>query len=165
MYVQQGVLSASQHWAMQSAPLEWLGLLAGRPCRDGIGPYTLVTGVVSADNAVQRRGSVFLDPETTRQTRARLHRCYPTAELVGWVHSHPGGIGTHFSGTDRNTQRRFQAAYAVGIVVDPEQPHPGSLGVYLGPASDRLSLLCQHCQAPLPPAWALVPTHRASGPQ
>lgn len=153
VYLSVGVGDSLQAWAEEAQPHETMGILAGRPCEDAEGPYTLVVGAVQARDPETGRAHVFTDSAGMAELVADLRERFPIAEVVGWWHTHPG-YGTRFSVVDEQTQATFTARSCVGLVVDPTLPRPQALGVYLGPASQRVDSPAQlpEEQAAPPPA-------------
>lgn len=59
----------------------------------------------------------------------------PTADLLGWYHSHPG-LGVFMSATDHRTQQRhFRAPWHIAVVLDPIS---GALRVFAGRSGKEL---------------------------
>lgn len=137
VFVHSGVLVAVRAWARLGDPEERLGLLAGRGCEDGAGPFTLVVGAVLAARAVGSRAHVAADIGAMQRARQALLASYPVAEVAGWWHTHPG-FGTTFSSTDRETQATYRAPHLVGLVVDPRIEGASGFGLYAGPECARL---------------------------
>ena len=58
--------------------------------------------------------------ETWTDAAAGLDPCEPEQIVVGWLHTHVGGVRAFFSETDRWTQRHFfRQPWQVGLVYDP----------------------------------------------
>ena len=59
-------------------------------------------------------------------------------QVIGWYHTHPGGLSVFMSGTDRATQRRhFSADWHFALVLNP---HRQSIRAFHGPE-------CLECSA------------------
>ncbi len=143
IYVLAKVVEVMWRWARASALRETIGLLVGRPCQDGQGPFVLVVAAIEAQGADAQRAFVWADLSVMAALRKEVRQTHPIAEVVGWWHSHPG-YGTHYSATDCDTQATFTSPNAVGIVVDPTRNDTEGLGVYLGPDAQRLALVDRH---------------------
>jgi len=105
-----------------------------------------------------------VSPQATAALRAEAARRQPTADVVGWWHSH--GQPSEYSGTDRSTQRMWTQPDSVGLLVFAT----GSpwAHAYLGPLARRATLQPAAPQgerervplareAPAGPGWPAVP--------
>jgi proteasome lid subunit RPN8/RPN11 len=91
VYFQHDVLQNALEHCQRALPKETIGLLAGRPCQDARGAFTVVTGIEAASAAeIQSTPSeVHLSGQGYANLRGRLEMNYPVLEVVGWFHSHP----------------------------------------------------------------------------
>ena len=106
------------------------GLLLGVPYHDPESG-TVWSKVVCTVPATLGQGSgtyLLLDHRAWKAMLDRIDSaedgCADVAGLsvVGWYHTHPGGLGVFMSGTDRGTQRHFFAeAWQFAIVLNPHR--------------------------------------------
>jgi proteasome lid subunit RPN8/RPN11 len=101
--------------AAETAPREAGGLLVGRVFRDDGGQYVVVTGAVCAPLEAGRVGSFALSARGTDALRSLAAAVYPSADTVGWWHSH--GRPSHFSTTDRRNQAVWKDPHDLGLLV------------------------------------------------
>jgi proteasome lid subunit RPN8/RPN11 len=116
-------------------PFETGGLLAGRVFGDDHGRYVIVVGYVEAPSGTGRPSRFELSPEATSRLRADASHTYPTADVVGWWHSHGGQ--SDYSQTDLSQQRIWTQPESVGILVFAEGRRWGA--VHQGPDARLLS--------------------------
>ena len=120
--------------ARKAFPMETGGLLSGRILRDSGGQYVLVSGFVRAGPSAGRSAAFEISPQATANLREESHRAYPTADVVGWWHSHLGP--SSYSQTDLNTQTIFTQPESVGLLVFAKgEPWAAA---YMGPEARRL---------------------------
>lgn len=120
--------------AQKAHPKETGGLLSGRTLRDSDGQYVLVSGFVQAGPGAGRSAAFEISPQATARLREEAHRAYPTADVVGWWHSHL--VPSSYSQTDLNTQAIFTQPDCVGLLVFARD-EPWAVA-YMGPESRRL---------------------------
>lgn len=143
VYVMTDVASRARQWARGALPRETGGLLAGRILRDNAGQYVVVTGIGGAPAGAGGVGRFGLSPEETEQLRRALARDHPSADVIGWWHSH--GRPSSYSATDRANQAIWTDPRSVGLLVFA-QGTPWA-GLYVGPQS----------RGPFPPAGPAGP--------
>lgn len=120
--------------AAKAYPMETGGLLSGRSLRDNDGHYVLVSGFVQAGPKAGRSAAFEISPQATALLREEAHRAHPTADVVGWWHSHL--VPSSYSQTDLNTQAIFTQPDSVGLLVfATSEPWAAA---YAGPESSRL---------------------------
>jgi proteasome lid subunit RPN8/RPN11 len=120
--------------AENAFPKETGGLLSGRTLRDSDGPYVLVSGFVQAGPGAGRSAAFEISPQETALLREEAHRAHPTADVVGWWHSHLGP--SSYSQTDFNTQAIFTQPDSVGLLVFArDKPWAAA---YMGPEARKL---------------------------
>jgi proteasome lid subunit RPN8/RPN11 len=129
VYVSPEVASAMRERAQAASPRETGGLLAGRILRDGRGHYVVVTGMVSGPSAAGDFGSFNLSPDETAQLRRTLAEHYPSADVIGWWHSH--SVPSRYSPTDRSNQAIWTDPHHIGLLVFAQGRPWASL--YVGP--------------------------------
>src|SRR5260370_34933674 len=100
--------------AHRALPKETGGLLSGRTLRDGEGQYVLVSGFVQAGPSAGRSAAFEMSPQETERLKVESYLAYPTADMVGWWHSHT--IPSSYSTTDLNTQTIFTQPETVGLL-------------------------------------------------
>jgi proteasome lid subunit RPN8/RPN11 len=113
--VRPEVAARLRECARQALPRETGGLLAGRILRDDEGPYVVVTGWGAARPEAGGLGSFNLSPDETETLRQSLSMRYPSADVVGWWHSHTSPSG--YSQTDRRNQSMWTHPQHVGLLV------------------------------------------------
>ncbi len=133
-FIHRRAVERMARWARRAEPDETLGLLAGRLCTDNRGTYLVIHDAVHTEQRSAGPGHVHADWQAQEATRRALERECRLLEAVGWWHTHPGGIGLFYSGTDRANQRTWSSPHAVGIVLDPRL-HREGMKVYRGPES------------------------------
>ncbi len=131
VYVMTDVASRARQWARGALPRETGGLLAGRVLRDNAGEYVVVTGIGGAPAGAGGVGRFSLSPEETEDLRRGLAREHPSADVIGWWHSH--GTPSSYSATDRANQAIWTDPRSVGLLVFA-QGAPWA-GLYVGPQS------------------------------
>lgn len=98
---------------------EVCGVLVGEVFEDDRGRYVHVQGIIRGDRARQGRAQVTFTHETWEEIHRVLEERFPTAQIVGWYHSHPG-FGVEFSEMDRFIHENFfSGPMQVAQVVDP----------------------------------------------
>jgi len=139
-------------------------LLSGRLLRNGGGAYVLVSGFIEAAAGSGRMARFEVSPQATARMREECARAHPTADVVGWWHSHLGP--SHYSDIDVTSQSVWRQPQSVGLLVfaagDPWAT------VYLGPDSRHLgypvaTLPAQTAAAPTPAAAATPAAALADG--
>jgi proteasome lid subunit RPN8/RPN11 len=115
-------------------PNETGGLLSGRVFRDADSPYVIVTGCVEAPRAAGRPFDFRLSPEAASRLRGDATRAQPTADVVGWWHSHRSP--SEYSETDLGQQRIWTHPQSVGVLVFATGRQWGA--VYQGPSARLL---------------------------
>jgi len=138
VYVRPAVASRARESAVDALPQETGGLLAGRILRDDHGHYVVVTGMVSAPPDAGGLSTFNLSPEETEKLRHALSEHYPSADVIGWWHSH--AAPSSYSGTDRSNQAMWTDPRHIGLLVFAKGTPWAS--VYVGP----------RCQGPFRPA-------------
>jgi len=131
VYVMPDVASRARQWATDALPRETGGLLAGRILRDNAGQYVVVTGVACAPADAGGMGRFGLSPEETGQLRRALARDHPSADVIGWWHSHTAP--SVYSATDRANQAIWTDPRNVGLLVFARGTPWAAL--YVGPQS------------------------------
>jgi proteasome lid subunit RPN8/RPN11 len=122
--------------AAREQPRETGGLLHGRVLRDSAGRYAFVTGFVQAPPGTGDQGRFLMSPQATALLRAEAARRQPTADVIGWWHSH--AQPSDYSGTDRSTQAMWTQSESVGLLVFATgKPWAHA---YLGPRARRVPL-------------------------
>jgi proteasome lid subunit RPN8/RPN11 len=131
-FVSTDVLDQARAIEHEHAPFETGGLLLGRAFIDGEGPYVLVTYAVSPLRGEVRGtvSTVELTHAGSDAMRRRGEASTPTAEVVGWYHTHPR-YEAYFSVVDRTEQAAWTERLAVGLVVSGLPG--GAYAIYLGP--------------------------------
>jgi hypothetical protein len=139
-----GHLRAAAHKAQ---PLETGGLLSGRALRDADGHYVIVSGFVEAGPGSGRAAAFEISPQATARLREESSRANPTADIVGWWHSH--FRPSSYSPTDLTTQSMWRQSDSVGLLVfaDGEPwakayigPTARELGSHTSPPPGRMSM-------------------------
>lgn len=120
--------------AHKAYPKETGGLLCGRTLRDHGGQYVLVSGFVQAGPGAGRSAAFEISPQQTEELRQEAHRASPTADVVGWWHSHPAV--SSYSQTDLGTQAIFSQPDSVGLLVFA-RGDPWAMA-YMGPQATEL---------------------------
>jgi type II secretory pathway pseudopilin PulG/proteasome lid subunit RPN8/RPN11 len=123
--------------AAESCPNETGGLLAGRVFRDADGRFVVVSGYVEAGPDAGGPGTFIMSPAETARLRTKSSRLFPTADVVGWWHSHTRP--SHYSSTDRATQAMWTQPDSVGLLVFAEGRPWGT--AYLGPEAEPIPAL------------------------
>jgi proteasome lid subunit RPN8/RPN11 len=127
--------------ACKARPLETGGLLSGRALRDADGHYVIVSGFAEADSGSGRAAAFEISPQATARLREESSRADPTADVVGWWHSHLRP--SHYSQTDLTTQSMWSQPDSVGLLVFADgEPWAKA---YIGPSAKELSY---HTAAP-----------------
>lgn len=110
------------------------GLLSGRALRDGDGPYVIVSGFVEAASSSGRAAAFEAPPQEVERLRAESACAHPTADVVGWWHSH--FVPSSYSGTDLAQQRMWKHPQSIGLLVFASgEPWAAA---YLGPEARKL---------------------------
>jgi proteasome lid subunit RPN8/RPN11 len=122
----------------RAAPNEAFGNLMGQTYKDDQGVFTLVSGCVYTSRLNATPENFVLSAEQMNELRHTASQAHPTADFVGWTHSH-GGYSS-YSKVDRREQA-FWTDYNVGILtfirVGAKEPWARA---YRGPSSRELLL-------------------------
>lgn len=107
VYIHQRALAALAADGECWFPNETIGLCYGRTWQDGDGKWVVVTDYVAAEahEAERTLGYCALTPDGNISLQQRAESLYPTAEPVGWGHTHVGEQAT-FSPLDRMQQEK-----------------------------------------------------------
>lgn len=131
VYIEPAVASRAGEWARHALPRETGGLLAGRILRDDAGQYVVVTGIVCAPASAGGVGAFSLSPEETERLRQTVSQHYPSADVIGWWHSHRAP--SQYSSTDRSNQAIWTDPRHVGLLLFARGTPWAAL--YVGPQS------------------------------
>jgi proteasome lid subunit RPN8/RPN11 len=131
------IVSRLRSAAVRERPRETGGLLSGRVLRDSGGRYVIVSDFVQAAPGTGRPGMFVMSPQATAALRAEAVRRQPTADVVGWWHSH--AQPSEYSDADRLTQEMWIAPDCVGLLVFASGTPWAH--AYLGPQARRLTAL------------------------
>lgn len=137
-FVSVSALEHIAHDARQTAPNETIGLLVGRPFRDGQGHYAIVTDAFTATSA--RRGPVNVETSFDDERRLvnTLTKQYPIAEKLGWWHSHPFAMPS-YSAVDADNQRSWNEPYHLGLLASMDRgSQTVTIHAFRGPEGERL---------------------------
>lgn len=120
-----------------SAPNEAFGLLMGKVFHDRQGVFTVVAGAVYAHHLSASAGHVRLDAQQMGQLRREASIEHPTADFVGWTHSH--GTYSSYSYTDCEEQRTWTDEHCIGILtfMRPLPERPWAIA-YRGPDAELM---------------------------
>ena len=120
-----------------SAPNEAFGLLMGKVFHDRQGVFTVVAGAVYARQLSASAGHVRLDAQQMGQLRREASIEHPTADFVGWTHSH--GTYSRYSHTDCEEQRTWTDGHCIGILtfMRPPPDRPWAIA-YRGPNAELM---------------------------
>jgi proteasome lid subunit RPN8/RPN11 len=113
--VAPATVQALRSAARNARPLETGGLLSGRALRDADGHYVVVSGFVEAEPGSGRAAAFEISPQATARLREESSRASPTADVVGWWHSHLRP--SPYSQTDLTTQSIWRQLDSVGLLV------------------------------------------------
>jgi hypothetical protein len=152
--------------AERARPQETGGLLSGRILRDDAGPYVVVTGMIEAPAGTGDLGRFELSAEGTEELRARLARRQPSADVIGWWHSHMRP--SKYSPTDHRNQELWSHPHHLGLLVFAEGK-PWCL-LYVGPdahgpVAPSPAVAPTPKQPPAPPVRPGPPHHPAGSPE
>lgn len=140
--------------ACKARPLETGGLLSGRALRDADGHYIVVAGFVEADPGSGRAAAFEISPQATARLREESSRANPTADVVGWWHSHLRP--SSYSQTDLTTQSMWRQPNSVGLLVFADGQSWAT--AYIGPGAKELEY--HTAASPLGEAGAPRPARR-----
>ncbi|WP_162007903.1 Mov34/MPN/PAD-1 family protein [Heliorestis convoluta] len=109
---------------LEKAELEYGGLLLGnvffQEKKGNLGAMVKVEAFLPAKDIIEEQTSIRFTDKTWDDWVIQ-RRNYPSMQVVGWVHSHPG-YGIFFSGQDViNQQLYFSRPWNIAWVVDPKQ--------------------------------------------
>src|SRR3972149_2803067 len=132
---EEKVLESIAQRARLSREAEIVGRLVGRPYRDDRGDWAVVTGEIAALGA-SGPADVRTTTEDAGRTSLSLEQDFPTEELVGWYHSHVGGLHD-YSSTDRMNQAGRKKPYHIGLL-SVVSDNSVSIHAFRGPECERL---------------------------
>lgn len=132
--VEPGIAKQLRAAAADAWPHETGGLLSGRALCDGMGDFVVVSGFVEAPAGSGRTATFEISPQATARLREEACRHDPTADVVGWWHTHLGP--SDYSSTDRDSQRIWTQPQSVGLLVFARGTSWGI--AHLGPDARRL---------------------------
>lgn len=96
------------------------GLLCGHAAEDFGGRFVTITGAIAATQAQGERLCVTFTHEAWDELLAGKEREYPSEDVVGWYHTHPG-LGVFLSEPDRFIQSSFfSEPTEIALVIDPK---------------------------------------------
>jgi proteasome lid subunit RPN8/RPN11 len=102
------------------------GVLIGRVARQSAIP--LVTAAIAAASAQEGRAELTFTQDAWEHVHRVLARDFPSDQIVGWYHSHPG-FGIFLSEHDLFIHRNFfSGASQIALVVDPLKGEEGVFG-------------------------------------
>ncbi len=105
--------------AKESLAAEVCGVLVGEVGEDADGVFVDVKATIRGNAAREARAQVTFTHETWNQIHTALDRDYPSLQIVGWYHTHPG-FGVEFSDMDRFIQENFfSSPTQVAFLTDP----------------------------------------------
>ena len=114
------------------------GLLVGHPFRDlsdRATTFTVVVGFIPQPSRQSSAGQFTVTPDMISRARLTLEREFPSRQVVGWYHSHPGH-GIFLSGQDMTIVRSiYNAPWQIAFVRDTLRDKEG---VFYGPEGTRL---------------------------
>jgi proteasome lid subunit RPN8/RPN11 len=131
VYITPDIAATIRECAAGAAPRETGGLLAGRILRDDLGHYVMVTGMAQAPPTAGEFGSFSLSPKGTEKLRRVLSEQHPSADVIGWWHSH--SAPSSYSNTDRGNQAIWTDPRHIGLLVFAQGTPWAAL--YVGPQS------------------------------
>ena len=98
---------------------EVCGVLIGEVCLDDEGSFVHVRNIIQGSAAHQGGAHVTFTHETWNQIHEQLENEFPSFDILGWYHSHPG-FGVMFSDMDLFIQRNFfSSPTQFALVMDP----------------------------------------------
>jgi proteasome lid subunit RPN8/RPN11 len=87
--------------------------------------YIVITHSIPAEFAAEGRGHITFTRETWLKIHQIRERKYPTKEIVGWYHTHPG-LKIFLSELDLFIHRNFfREPWQVALVIDPAEDKGG----------------------------------------
>jgi proteasome lid subunit RPN8/RPN11 len=102
------------------------GVLIGRVARQSAIP--LVTASIAAASAEEGRSELTFTQDAWEHVHRVLARDFPSDQIVGWYHSHPG-FGVFLSEHDLFIHRNFFSGTSqIALVVDPLKGQEGVFG-------------------------------------
>jgi proteasome lid subunit RPN8/RPN11 len=127
-----------QEGTRRAFPNEAYGRLIGRTYQDNRGVFTLVSECVYPTRLNATPENFELSAEQMNELRRMANQLHPTADSVGWTHSHR--VYSGYSKVDKREQE-FWKEYGVGILTfmrrGPDEPWARA---YRGPKSRELPL-------------------------
>jgi len=135
--VSEEAFEAVKNHARSDQQVELCGVLAGKLCKDGQGPYLAIEKAF-AGAATRRTGSqVTFTHETWERIHQQMDSEAPDLSIVGWYHTHPG-FGVFLSDMDQFIQDNFfNMPHQVAFVYDPVSDQRG-LFIWKNGESSRL---------------------------
>lgn len=115
VFIAESALKTIAESATKAMPTETIGYLCGRPFRDEQGTWIVVAGAVEAQGARRTAASVETTLVDERELVRELTSEFPTAEKIGWWHSHPFDSPS-YSHVDLDSQRLWQEPYHLGLL-------------------------------------------------
>ena len=104
--------------AATTSEVELCGVLVGEVCRDNLGFFLSIIGVIEGEAANNYGAQVTFTHDTWSHIHETMDRDYPDRRIVGWYHTHPG-FGVFLSKMDMFIQENFfPQPYQVAVVLE-----------------------------------------------
>lgn len=133
-YYRKEALEHAWRHAKEYSGLEVGGVLLGliRHGNNKEHIYTVVTGIIRADQAIGREASLRFTPDAwlrilTLRDQHPIYHDETIWQIVGWYHTHPN-FGIFFSSADVHTHRTFTHHGHIALVMDPVRGEMGTFG-------------------------------------
>jgi proteasome lid subunit RPN8/RPN11 len=125
VHATQGAFEQMKAHADTTDEVELCGVLVGDVCRDEVGNFLLIKGVIEGEGSNNYGAQVTFTHQTWEHINAIKDRDFPDNRIVGWYHTHPG-FGVFLSSMDSFIQENFfNQPYQVAIVLETKQNKVG----------------------------------------
>ncbi|HEX4124235.1 MAG TPA: Mov34/MPN/PAD-1 family protein [Tepidisphaeraceae bacterium] len=123
--IRQSVLDAIAIHGKSDTTVEVCGVLVGNIYSDGAAPYAIVEAAIAGEYTAGRSTQVTFTSETWTQINDVKDREYPSKQILGWYHTHPG-FGIFLSEMDLFIHQSFFAEpWQLAFVFDPKSGEEG----------------------------------------
>lgn len=120
-FMETAVLTELKAYASTQLDYELGGVLVGSAGRSTRRLFVRIERFIPATKGVSRRASFEFTNEAQQEIHEVMQAQYPSLQIVGWFHTHPG-YGIFLSSADVFIDRNFFCEkYHVAMVLDPRR--------------------------------------------
>jgi proteasome lid subunit RPN8/RPN11 len=119
VFIREKVIQLIRNHVFAEPEREVGGILVGEFCKSRRGYFIQINDAIVAQFAESTNVSLTFTHETWKQVHAELANKFPSQQILGWYHSHPG-LGIFMSKEDEFIhQNYFPDPCHIALIVDP----------------------------------------------